>query len=193
MNSSKRWIIPTAIAAGVAVLGWMFIGLDKRAQQYEMEHDDVAAFEDDLSPVDRIEPELSDDAVGTESSGGEATPWSPKRLDGEVKKDIAKALEGIRRPGKRRDSMSTLERLAAMGYHEAMLEIGRAFMDAKFSTYSPDKAYAWLTVAQAFGSSAAEDLRNSVAAKMEAEELQEAHAHAGKLLSNLKKRISENG
>lgn len=193
MNSSKRWIIPTAIAAGVAVLGWMFIGLDKRAQQYEMEHDDVAAFEDDLSPVDRIEQEPAADDGGKHAPSDPATPWTPKPLDGEVKKDITKALEGLPRPGKRRDSMSTLERLASMGYHEAMLEIGRAFMDAKFSTHSPDKAYAWLTVAQAFGSSAAEDLRNSVAEKMEADELQEAHAHAGKLLSNLKKRISENG
>lgn len=193
MNSSKRWIIPTAIAGGVAVLGWMFIGLDKRAQQYEMEHDDVAAFEDDLSPVDR----LGSGEVAEESSDTPADPpsepWSPRTPDDEVKVEIAKALEGLRRPGKRQDSMILLERRAAQGYHDAMLEIGRAFNDEKYSTYSPDKAYAWLTVAQAFGSSAAENLRNKIAAKMEAEELQEAHARAGKLLSNLKKRISENG
>lgn len=177
------------------MLGWLFIGLDKRAQQYEHDHDDVAAFESEVSPVDALVtvPEAESVEPPGAASSDDWKQWEPKTATGSTQGQLASALESLRRPGKRSEAMKALEQLASQGYYDAMLEIGRAFNDPKYSTYAPSKAYAWLTVAQAFGSAGAEELRSGIAERMAADDLQDAHMQAGKLLANLKKRIEKNG
>lgn len=188
MNRSQRWIIPTAIAAGVAVLGWMFVGLDKRAQKYEMDHESGGAFDAEVSPVERFD--LREDADGT-SDGEQGHAWVPRTAADGATKGLKKAMDLVRKPGKRRDGLAALESLASAGYHDAMLELGKAYMDERFSSYAPDKAYAWLTVAQAFGSESAAERREKVASTLEPDDLEAAHDRAGALLASLKQRIGK--
>lgn len=177
MHSSKKWIIPTAISASVAVLGWMFIGFDKSRQRDEMENDGIAAFEQQLSPVEGPEGPSQEDV------------WSPIETSERSRRQLDSALRLLERPGRRQDGIAALEKLAARGFHDAMFELGKAYMDERFSSVSQDRAYAWLTVAQAFGSPDAGGAREALATKMDQATLTTAHERAGDLLGKLKKRI----